>query len=70
MLPTILAAAIHYLALGIGLTGVRIRGRGFHSGELDPSRLLMFAKINTVELGLVMLIPFVASAMARGWTLC
>ena len=143
MLLTILAAATHYVALGIGLTGVWIRGRGFrardvemtfygdnlwgiaailwiasglarafgglekgtafylHSpmfqlkmalyllaaalemwpmivliklrvrqskGEpLDISRFPTFAKINTAEIVLVVLMPFVASAMARGW---
>ncbi len=143
MILTILAAATHYVALGIGLTGVWIRGRGFRAGDvattfygdnlwgiaallwigsglarafgglekgtafylhspmfqlkmalyfvaaalemwpmivliklrvrqskgeaLDLSRFPTFAKINTAEIALVMLMPFVASAMARGW---
>ncbi len=144
MFLSVLAAAIHYLALGIGLTGVWIRGRGFRAGDvattlygdnlwgiaallwigsglarafgglekgttfylnspmflfkmalyllaaalemwpmialiklrvrqakgeaLDTSRFPTFARINTAEIVIVMIIPFIASAMARGWS--
>ena len=59
-------ASVFALEIVPMLTLVRWRGAVRSGGSMDTSRAALLARINTVELVLVVLIPFVAAAMARG----
>ncbi len=57
-----LLAALHLLALGIGLGAIWARGRA-----LDTGAASRFARISFIQAGLVVLMVLAATAMARGY---
>ncbi|HEX5043826.1 MAG TPA: DUF2214 family protein [Candidatus Polarisedimenticolaceae bacterium] len=61
-----LFASVFALEIVPMLTLVRWRAAARSGRTVDTSRAALLARINTVELVLIVLIPFAAAAMARG----
>ncbi len=62
-----LFAAIWALEVLPMITFIRWRSARARGEAPDTSRLALLTRLNDAEIGVLLLIPFVAAAMARGW---